>query len=168
MPTIYRLLFGLLSVGLAVAGQNRLEADLLFDALFFYSAGILLLVVAFFRVKLPELSLHQVPIADEIEPTSWSHRWWWQLAVTLIYSVGLGAGIWALYLFNQDFERPASSAWPLYILSISLTLLSAALLDNASFTLAKFVQRHQAEHELDLGHVPIAPLRLGLRMVIFL
>ncbi|MEM7127722.1 MAG: PA14 domain-containing protein [Chloroflexota bacterium] len=178
-PSITPILTGLLAIGLAIAGQNRLEAERIVDALLLYGIAIVLLLATFFRTRLPERAINLVPRSDEIDPAEWSKRWWWQLITGLVYAAGLGLGLWALSAFNQDFDRPAPYAWPSYVLGIGLTLLSAALLDNAPATISKII-RHRlrqqklspspSENDASLEEIQpsFAPLRLVRRFFAYI
>lgn len=168
MPTIYRVSGALLAILFAIGGQYRLQQQLAVDALIFYGIGLLLFLLASFRVKLPELSTQSLVAEDahaEQFLPRWTHSWWWQLATLTCYVAALVCGIWALSDFNDNFERPVPRAWPLYVSSVLLLLLSAALLDNVPFRLWHNARICWQQSHSTIPFNLVAPVRLTIRLM---
>ena len=126
LPKIYNLLIGIIAVAVAIFGQMRLADAHFFDAALLYGVALLLIFWAVGRQELPH---DAVKAENKQQPVSlaWMGRNWWRFLPILL---GVGCGAWALWLFNQDLERPGNSAWWLYLLSALWMLLAAALLDR--------------------------------------
>ncbi len=168
MPKIDRIVYGIIAILLAIIGQNRLEKDLLFDAILFYGGGIILLVTPYFWTRLPELSLDLADAEEErwLGLPNWSKSWWWRLLLLSVYAVGIAACLWALLEFNRDFYRPAEHAWPLYGFGLLILLLAAALMDGAPYALWWLTNSYLRQPAFyEPKSVPFTPMRLMIRIL---
>ena len=122
LPSIRPTLYGVAAVGLALLGQQRLQASYFFDAALLYLFAIALIIGAF---------RHTQPAVQSDPPllamgADLGQGWWWRM-LPLLAAVGL-AGL-AIQRFQANIELPALSAWQFYGGSIAVCLLAAYLLD---------------------------------------
>jgi len=117
------LLLGILSIVLAIVGQELLEAERVTWSVATYCTALALAVYAFRQQEFPGARL-----ATEYGSSTGqkqSLRWLW-ISLPLLL-VALFCSGWGLLLFRADFERPAE-AWWFYIVGALLFLLATFLM----------------------------------------
>ncbi len=123
LPSIRPIVYAIAAIGLALLGQQRLQASYFLDAALLYLVAIALIIAAFRRAQ-PSAPVDP-PLVLSMS-AHWGQGWWWRI-LPLLAAVGLG-GL-ALQRFQANIELSALSAWQFYGGSSALCLLAAYLLD---------------------------------------